>query len=289
MKFTRKKIEMREISCEVITQAVAEMCIQANCLIGEDIRRCLRAAALAEERTVAKEVLSTLLKNAQIAEEEMIPICQDTGMAVVFLELGQDLHLVDGDLTRAVNQGVARGYEEGYLRKSVVRDPIDRVNTGDNTPAVIHCRVVPGDGLKVTVAPKGFGSENMSALKMLKPSQGLEGVRNFIIETVSQAGPNPCPPVIVGVGVGGTMEKAALMAKEALLRPVGGANADPFWAAVETDLLRAINDLNIGPAGFGGKTSAMAVHINTFPTHIAGLPVAVNIGCHVTRHLERVL
>ncbi len=289
MKFTRKKIEMREISCEVITQAVAEMCIQANCLIGEDIRRCLRAAALAEERTVAKEVLSTLLKNAQIAEEEMIPICQDTGMAVVFLELGQDLHLVDGDLTRAVNQGVARGYEEGYLRKSVVRDPIDRVNTGDNTPAVIHCRVVPGDGLKVTVAPKGFGSENMSALKMLKPSQGLEGVRNFIIETVSQAGPNPCPPVIMGVGVGGTMEKAALMAKEALLRPVGGANADPFWAAVETDLLRAINDLNIGPAGFGGKTSAMAVHINTFPTHIAGLPVAVNIGCHVTRHLERVL
>ncbi len=289
MKFTRKKIEMREISCEVITQAVAEMCIQANCLIGEDIRRCLRAAALAEERTVAKEVLSTLLKNAQIAEEEMIPICQDTGMAVVFLELGQDLHLVDGDLTRAVNQGVARGYEEGYLRKSVVRDPIDRVNTGDNTPAVIHCRVVPGDGLKVTVAPKGFGSENMSALKMLKPSQGLEGVRNFIIETVSQAGPNPCPPVIVGVGVGGTMEKAALMAKEALLRPVGGANADPFWAAVETDLLRAINDLNIGPAGFGGKTSSMAPHRSSLPTPPAGPPVAVTIGCHVTRHLERVL
>ena len=265
------------------------MCVEANCLIGEDIRSALSRACSEEENPLGREVLTTLLENARVAQKQMIPICQDTGLAVIFLELGQDLHIVGGHLAEAVNAGVAKGYREGYLRKSVVKDPIDRENTGDNTPAVIHYQIVPGDKLKITVAPKGFGSENMSALKMLKPSQGLEGVKQFVVDTVAQAGPNPCPPVIVGVGVGGTMEKAAIMAKEALLRPLGHSNPDPAWARVEADLLQAVNSLDIGPAGFGGLCGALGVHIKTYPTHIAGLPVAVNIGCHVTRHVERVL
>ncbi len=277
---------MREIPAEKVTEAISEMCLEANCLISRDIRAALAGAEARERRPLAREVLGTLLANADVAEEEMIPICQDTGMAVVFVEIGQDARVV-GDLTAAVNAGVARGYETGFLRKSVVADPIRRLNTGDNTPAVIHYQIVTGDRLKLTVAPKGFGSENMSALKMLTPSQGLAGVKKFVIDTVAQAGPNPCPPIIVGVGVGGTMEKAALLAKESLLRPVGSGHHDPFWKKVEEDLLADINALDIGPAGFGGRTTALAVHISPFATHIAGLPVAVNIGCHVTRHSHR--
>ncbi len=280
---------IREIPSALITEAVSEMCIAANCLIGPDIRAALAAAAQAEDAPLPREVLATLLANAAVAEKEMIPICQDTGLAVVFVDLGQDVHVTGGDLEAAVNAGVARGYAEGYLRRSVVADPIRRQNTGDNTPAVIHYQVVPGDRLTLTVAPKGFGSENMSALAMLKPAQGLPGVKRFVLETVARAGPNPCPPIVVGVGVGGTMEKAALLAKRSLLRPVGQSSPDPFWREVEEDLLRAVNALDIGPAGFGGRTTALAVHISPYATHIAGLPVAVNIGCHVTRHLERVL
>jgi fumarate hydratase subunit alpha len=265
------------------------MCQEANCLISPDIRRALAQAEAGESSPLGRRVLATLLENARVAGTEMIPLCQDTGLAVVFAELGQEVHIKGGDLEEAINAGVARGYEEGFLRKSVVGDPIRRVNTGDNCPAVIHYRIVPGDRLKLTVAPKGFGSENMSALALLKPSQGLDGVRAVIIDTVRKAGPNPCPPVIVGVGLGGTMEKAALMAKEALLRPVGSGHPDPFWRQVEEELLKEVNALDIGPAGFGGRSTALAVHVKTYATHIAGLPVAVNIGCHVTRHAEREL
>ena len=280
---------MREIDTKLISQAVSEMCINSNCLIGSDIKQAFTAAEKNESSSLGRNVLQTLLENADIAEDKMIPICQDTGMVVVFIELGQEARLVGGNIEDAVNEGVAKGYTEGYLRASVVADPIRRVNTKNNTPAVIHYRLVPGDQVRIIVSPKGFGSENMSALKMLKPSQGLDGVKDFIIETVRQAGPNPCPPVIVGVGIGGTMEKAALMGKESLLRPVGSVNSDPFWAEIEADLLTRINNLGIGPAGFGGLTTAMAVHIGVYATHIAGLPVAVNMGCHFTRHNERVL
>lgn len=280
---------MREINTKLISQAVSEMCISSNCLVGSDIKKSLSTAEKNESSPLGRTVLKTLLDNADIAEDKMIPICQDTGMVVVFIELGQDARIVGGNLEDAVNEGVAKGYTEGYLRASVVADPIRRVNTKNNTPAVIHYRLVPGDQLKITVSPKGFGSENMSALKMLKPSQGLDGVKNFVLETVRQAGPNPCPPIIVGIGIGGTMEKSALMAKESLLRPVGSVNSDSFWADIEADLLTQINNLGIGPAGFGGLSTAMAVHIGVYATHIAGLPVAVNIGCHVTRHSERVL
>jgi len=280
---------MREIDCRQITEAIGRMCLKANCLISPDIRAALSRSGECETSELGREVLETLLRNAQVAEEQMIPICQDTGLAVVFVEIGQEVHIVGGGLEEAINAGVAQGYQEGYLRKSVVADPIRRVNTGDNSPAVIHYQIVPGDRLKLTLAPKGFGSENMSALKMLKPSQGLEGVKRLVTDTVAQAGPNPCPPIIVGVGVGGTMEKAAFLAKKSLLRPVGEFNDDPFWAEVEKDLLAEVNRLDIGPAGFGGRTTALGVHILTYPTHIAGLPVAVNIGCHVTRHAEEIL
>ena len=281
---------MREIEASLIAETISEMCVTANCLIGEDIRSALKEAEKSEAaNSLGRNVLGTLLVNAEVAEEKMIPICQDTGMAVVFVEIGQDVHITGGWLEEAINIGVADGYEKGYLRKSVVRDPIDRENTKNNIPAVIHYRVVPGDKLKLTISPKGFGSENMSALAMLKPSQGLAGVKNFIIQTVQKAGPNPCPPIILGVGVGGTMEKAAVMAKEGLLRPVGTKNPEPFWNKIEEELLVEINDLDIGPAGFGGRTTALAVHIKPYATHIAGLPVAVNIGCHVTRHTERIL
>ena len=280
---------IREIDVAKISETVAELCVRANVLLNADIENALRQGVAAEEKPLAKNVLEILLENADAARTDSLPICQDTGMTVVFVELGQDVHLVGGLLEDAINAGVAEGYTRGYLRKSVVRDPIDRVNTGNNTPAVVHVRLVPGDQLKITVAPKGFGSENMSRLVMLKPSDGIEGVKRVVLETVQLAGPNPCPPMIVGVGVGGTMEKAALIAKEALLRPVGEHNAAPFWAELEAELLEAVNALDIGPAGFGGRTTALAVNVNFYPTHIAGLPVAVNIGCHVTRHADAII
>jgi fumarate hydratase subunit alpha len=280
---------MKEINVNSIIELVQKLCIDSNCYLNEDIEQALSACLAREESALAKDVIGTILENAKIAGEEQAPICQDTGMAVVFIELGTEVHIFGGDLEEAVNEGVRRGYEKGYLRKSVVRDPIDRVNTKDNTPAVIHYSVNRGDKLKITVAPKGAGSENMSALKMLKPSDGIEGMKNFVIDTVSKAGPNPCPPILVGVGVGGTMEKCAILSKKALLRPVGSRNASGFWDGVEKELLEKINSLGIGPAGFGGRTTALCVNIETFPTHIAELPVAVNIGCHVTRHAEGTL
>jgi len=275
---------MREIHVSDISDAVAKLCIDANINLNADIYNAMNAARQQEQLPIACQVLGVLLENAETAKRNNIPICQDTGMAVVFLEIGQDVHVVGGSLENAVNDGVVKGYVGGYLRKSVVYDPISRVNTNDNTPAVIHYDIVPGDVFEITVAPKGFGSENMSALKMLKPSEGIDGVKKFVLDVVRQAGPNPCPPIMIGIGVGGTMEKCALLSKKALLRPVGTKNEDDFWAAIETELLADINALDIGPAGFGGITTAFSVSIETYPTHIAGLPVAVNIGCHVTRH-----
>lgn len=279
---------MRIIEAKKITEAVARLCVEANTCIGEDIRVALEEARERENLPLAKSVLATLLENAETARRENLPICQDTGMAVVFVTVGGEVH-VNGDITSAINEGVRRGYREGFCRNSIVRDPIDRVNTGDNTPAVIHYDFAAGDRLEIIVAPKGFGSENMSAVRMLNPSDGLDGVRDFVVETVRLAGANPCPPIVVGVGIGGTMEKAALLSKRALLRDVGSIQADAAWAEVEADLLARINALNIGPAGYGGKTTAFGVNIEVFPTHIAGLPVAVNIGCHVTRHKAVVL
>ncbi|MCL1807534.1 MAG: fumarate hydratase [Oscillospiraceae bacterium] len=277
---------MREITATLITQAVAKLCIDANINAGGDIVAALEQAAALEREETPRYILDALLENAKIAKEDGLPICQDTGMAVVFIELGQDVHITGGALTDAVNEGVRQGYKDGFLRNSVVRDPVRRDNTEDNTPAVIHAFIVPGEYLKLAVAPKGFGSENMSALKMLKPSDGLEGLHSFVLETVKKAGGNPCPPVIVGVGAGGTFELAAILAKKALLRNAGTKNPDPFWDDAEQRLLAAVNTLNIGPGGFGGQTTALAVHINPAATHIAGFPVAVNIGCHVTRHKE---
>lgn len=275
---------MREVPAAAVTKAVAKLCMEANYYLSDDIKGSFLSALETETEPLSRDIFNMLLQNAEIAAEKMIPICQDTGMAVVFVEIGQQVCVTGGDLTEAINFGVAGGYTEGYLRKSVVADPIRRSNTGDNTPAIIHYQIVAGDGLKITVAPKGFGSENMSTLKMLKPSDGIQGVKDFVVETVRQAGPNPCPPIIVGVGIGGTMEKAALMAKQGLLREIGTEQPDPYWHTIEQELLTELNQLGIGPAGLGGATTALAVHINTFATHIAGLPVAVNIGCHVTRH-----
>ncbi|MGL4208452.1 MAG: fumarate hydratase, partial [Candidatus Adiutrix sp.] len=254
-----------------------------------DIKCAFENAAKSEDNPLALDVLNTLLENANLAAEKMIPICQDTGLVVVFADIGQDVHIVGGDLEEAINQGVTRGYEKGYLRKSVVRCPLERQNTKDNTPAVIHYQIVPGDTLSLTVAPKGFGSENMSAVKMLKPSAGLEGLQDFVLETILKAGPNPCPPRIVSIGVGGTMEKAALLAKRGLLRPVNTKNTSPFWQEIEDNMLSRINALDVGPAGLGGRTTALAVHISPYPTHIAGLPVALNLGCHFTRHAHQIL
>lgn len=281
--------DLKEIHVDKIIKAVEEMCIKANYEMNYDLKKALNNALNIEESPLGREALEYMLENAQLAEEEHIPICQDTGMTVVFVELGQDLHITGGSLSDAINEGVRRGYVNGYLRKSIVRDPFDRINTGDNTPAVIHYEIVPGEKIKITVAPKGFGSENMGALKMCKPYEGLDGVKNFVLETVSKAGANPCPPIIVGVGVGGTMEKAAILAKKALLRPVGNKNSQERLAAIEDELLTKINALGIGPAGFGGRMSALAVNMEVFPTHIAGLPVVVNINCHVSRHLSVVL
>ena len=280
---------MRVINVEDITANIAEMCIEINHRLSADMVDLLDQAAEREESATGRQVLSQLQKNLDIASEEMIPICQDTGMAVVFLEIGQDVHLIGGDLTDAVNNGVRLGYTEGYLRKSVVSDPIIRENTKDNTPAVIHERIVAGEKVKITLAPKGFGSENMSKLYMLKPSQGKEGVKKAILKAVNDAGPNACPPMVVGVGIGGDFEKCAIMAKEALTRKAG-EHSDIEWVRdLETEMLEKINDLGIGPAGLGGKVTAMAVNINTYPTHIAGLPVAINICCHVNRHITKVI
>ena len=279
---------MRQISAQQITDTVAKLCIEANCHLSSDIKDRLNGMYEQESWPQAKEILGRIIENYGIADRENVPICQDTGMACVFLKIGQEVH-IDGDLTDAVNEGVRRGYGEGYLRKSVVRDPLDRVNTGDNTPAMLYTELVPGDKIEITVAPKGFGSENMSGIKMLRPSDGVEGVIEFVLKVVEDAGPNPCPPIVVGVGIGGTFDKAAYMAKKALLRSVDVPNEKPFYAQLEKQLLDKINALGIGPQGFGGKTTALAVNIETCPTHIAGLPVAVNINCHVTRHKTEVL
>ncbi|MBQ4131602.1 MAG: fumarate hydratase [Clostridia bacterium] len=279
---------MREINSNLITEAVKRLCIEANCHLCEDIKDCIKKSAAEEPWPQAKEILDLIIENYNIADSKNQPICQDTGVACVFLKIGQDLH-INGDITEAVNEGVRRGYAEGFLRKSVVGDPINRVNTGDNTPAMIYFEMVSGDKLEITVAPKGFGSENMSQIAMLRPSDGLQGVKDFVKQVVEQAGPNPCPPIVVGVGIGGTFDKAAYLAKKALIRPVNQPNENPFYANLEKELLEEINALGIGPQGFGGKTTALALNIEYFPTHIAGLPVAVNINCHVTRHKTEVL
>ena len=280
---------MRELHVSAITDAVARLSIEANIHLPQDVCRAIDQSRNREDWTLAQEILDRIIENHTIAAREQVPICQDTGMACVFLEIGQDVHLVGGDLRTAVDEGVRRGYAQGYLRKSVVADPIRRGNTGDNTPAMLYTEIVPGDRVTVTLAPKGFGSENMSAIRMLKPSAGLQGVIDFILETVETAGPNPCPPMVVGVGIGGTFDKAALLAKKALLRPLGSHHPDPFYAQLETELLNKINDLGIGPQGLGGRTTAIGLNIETLPTHIAGMPCAVNINCHVTRHKTEVL
>ena len=279
---------MREINAETITEAVAELAVEANCRLPGDVKERIEQARANEPWPTACGILDKIIENYGIADENFVPICQDTGVCCVFLKIGQDVHIT-GDLRAAVDEGVRKGYGEGYLRKSVVRDPLRRVNTGDNTPAMLYTEIVPGDKVELTVAPKGFGSENMSRLAMLKPSDGIEGVKAFILKTVEEAGPNPCPPIVVGVGIGGTFDKAAYMAKKALMRPVTERNADEFYAALEEELLERINALGVGPQGFGGKTTALAVNIEWYPTHIAGLPVAVNINCHVTRHKTVVL
>ena len=272
---------IRTVEVEEITENIREMCIEANHFLAPDMGRALSRAAASEKSPLGRQI--------EIAAEEMIPICQDTGMAVVFIEAGQDVHLKGGSLEDAVNEGVRRGYVEGFLRKSVVKDPLIRENTKDNTPAVIHTKIVPGSQIKVTVAPKGFGSENMSRIFMLKPAEGIEGVKNAVLTAVKDAGPNACPPMVVGVGIGGTFEKCALMAKEALTRDVGSCSPVPYVKEMEEELLDKINGLGIGPGGLGGTTTALAVNINTYPTHIAGLPVAVNICCHVNRHITRTI
>ena len=279
---------MREICASKITEVVRRLCIEANCYLPQDIKDRIIACRKEESWGTAQEILDRIIENYEIADTVPQPICQDTGVACVFLEIGQDVHIC-GDLQEAVNEGVKQGYKDGYLRKSVVGDPLNRVNTGDNTPAMLYTELVPGDGLKITVAPKGFGSENMSQIKMLRPSDGVEGVKAFVTKVVEEAGPNPCPPIVVGVGIGGTFDKAAYLAKKALMRSADERNADPYYADLEQELLEKINALGIGPQGFGGKTTALCVNIEKFPTHIAGLPVAVNINCHVTRHKSEVL
>jgi fumarate hydratase subunit alpha len=280
---------MRELNVIEIQNAVKKLFLDACCNLGQDAVSALEKAHKAEESPFGKEILSQLLENAAIAHKNQRPCCQDTGMAVLFMDLGQEVHLVGGDLNEAVNEGVRQAYGEGFLRKSVVGDPLNRVNTGDNTPAILHVRIVPGDQVKLVAAPKGFGSENMSALAMLKPAQGIEGVKNFIVETVKKAGGNPCPPVVVGVGIGGTVEKAALLAKEQLTREVGQPSADPQLAQLEREVLERINALGIGPMGLGGRVTALAVHAASFATHIAGLPVVVNMQCHAARHKSIIL
>ena len=280
---------MREIDVSILTDTIERLCIDANTHLSEDVKCAIRGCRLREDGQIAQGILDNIIENFEIADREWVPICQDTGMACVFLEIGQDVHLVGGDLTDAVNEGVRRGYAKGYLRKSVVADPVRRGNTGDNTPAMLYTEIVPGEAVKITLGPKGFGSENMSAIRMFKPSAGIEGIKDFILETVENAGPNPCPPIVVGVGIGGTFDKAALLAKKALMRPLGSAHPDPYYAALEREMLEKINALGIGPQGFGGKTTAIGLNIETLPTHIAGMPCAININCHVTRHKTEVI
>ncbi len=275
---------MREIDSSLISEVVARLCIDANYHLPPDMKKQIISSSKEESWETASIILDQIIENFNIADENLQPICQDTGLACVFLSIGQDVH-IKGNLEEAVNEGVRKGYSQGYLRKSVVSDPLKRVNTGDNTPAMIYYDICPGDKIKITVAPKGFGSENMSQIKMLKPSDGIDGVKDFVIKVVEDAGPNPCPPIVVGVGIGGTFDKAAYLAKKALMRPVDQRNSEDFYAELEEELLEKINALGIGPQGFGGKTTALAVNIEKFPTHIAGLPVAVNINCHVTRHM----
>lgn len=280
---------MREITALQITQAVKELCIQANKILPDDLVCKIKSGFESENDSLPKSVMGDLLNNLEYAKELDIPICQDTGMAVVFVEIGQDVHIINGSFEKAVNEGVRQGYTEGFLRKSIVSDPLERINTNDNTPAVIHTRLVDGDKIKITVAPKGFGSENMSKIKMLTPSATKEDIMDFVVETVKAAGGNPCPPIVLGVGIGGDFEHCAYLSKKALCRDTDTQNHNPVYAQMEKDLLEAINNTNIGPQGFGGKTTALAVNIETAPTHIAGLPVAVNVGCHATRHATVVL
>jgi fumarate hydratase subunit alpha len=287
--FAKGGIKIKTINTSVITENVARMSMESNYYLGEDVIAAIKKGLETEVSNTGKEILQIILKNAEIAREDQVPMCQDTGYTVIFLELGQDVHIEGGDLNEAIAAGVAKGYTEGYLRKSVVSHPLERKNTGDNTPPIIYTTIVPGENLKITVCPKGGGAENMSAIKMLKPADGVEGVKNFVLEVAKNAGPNPCPPVILGVGIGGTMEKAALIAKEALLREIGSKNPDPEMAKLEAELLEKINNMGMGPQGLGGRTYALAVHINTHPAHIASLPVAVNINCHAARHKEVVL
>lgn len=277
---------MREIHVSNIAETVSRLCIEANYYLSEDIRKRMEEAQRAETYPVAKDIIGILLENADIAKNEDMPMCQDTGMCIVFVEMGQEVHITGGGLEAAINEGVRAGYRDGYLRKSVVGDPLGRINTENNTPAIIYYDIVEGDGFKVTVVPKGFGSENMSQIKMLKPSDGVEGVKAFVLKVVRDAGSNPCPPVVVGVGIGGTFEKAALLAKKALVRSTDVRNSNEYYAKLEAELLEKINNLGIGPQGFGGRTTALAINIETYATHIAGLPVAVNINCHATRHAE---
>jgi len=281
---------MREIRAEDVTATVARLCVEANCNLGDDVLRALIKAREAEPSPTARVALDQIIENARIAREEQVPICQDTGLAVVFVELGQEVHVAGGDLGQAITEGVRRGYIDGYLRKSAVTQPFSaRVNTQDNTPPIVYYDIVPGDRIKITVAPKGAGSENMSFLKCLTPADGRQGIVDFVVESVDRAGANPCPPIIVGVGIGGTIDKTTQIAKRSLLRPVGQPHPDPEVAALEQEILRRVNDLGIGPAGLGGRTTALAVHVETFAAHIAMMPVAVNIQCHVARHKEATL
>ena len=280
---------MKEILCSQITETIKELCIKANKVLPDDLVCRIKSGYENEEKDLPKSVMSDLLNNLDCAKKLNIPICQDTGMAVIFAEIGQDVHIVGGDFEDAVNEGVRQGYIDGLLRKSIVKDPLDRVNTNDNTPAVIHTRIVSGENIKLTVAPKGFGSENMSRIKMFTPSATKDDIMDFIVETVKVAGGNPCPPIVLGVGIGGDFEYCAYLSKKALCRDTDERNANPFYAEMETELLKQINETNIGPQGFGGNTTALAVNIETAPTHIAGLPVAVNVGCHVTRHATAIL
>lgn len=280
---------MRTIDVTELTRVVREMCIQANVNLASDVTNALETYEEKEQSPIGKQILKDLIANVHIAAEKQMPICQDTGMAVLFVEIGQEVHFTGGFVEDALNEGVRQGYQDGFLRKSVVEDPLRRTNTKDNTPAVIHYQFVLGDQVKITFAPKGFGSENMSRSKMLTPSAGRQGVVDFVVETVDLAGPNPCPPIVVGVGIGGTLEKAAIIAKKATAREVGKSNPDPYYAELENELLKLVNGLGIGPQGLGGNTTALSVHVETFPTHIAGLPVVVNINCHAARHLTAVI
>ena len=280
---------MREISTESITNTIAEMCICANCNLNKDVYNALEKAKQKEQSQIGKEILCQLIKNADIAQQNQVPICQDTGMTIIFMKIGQDVHIVGGLLQDAVNEGVRKGYEKGYLRKSIVQDPFLRVNTKDNTPAILYTNIVAGDRIDITVAPKGFGSENMSRIYMLKPSDGIEGAKKAILETVEQAGPNPCPPMMVGVGCGGSFEYSAYLAKKALLRPIGSHSDKKHIRDMEEELLQKMNNMGIGPQGLGGNTTVLAVNIESYATHIAGMPIAINISCHVTRHCHEII